>query len=267
MLHLFLIIFVFAVLLLILTISAKIGRWFGRKQLKLHPHHKLEVVAVAETSVFGLLALLIAFTFSGAYDRFENRKIHIIEEANAYDAALYNISLVAPQYQPELSEKIRQYIDLHLTAYHHLPHFKQVEKDLDQALQLEHEIWKIAVNASKNNPNESLAQVFIESINKMFDAAHTGMNLAKVHPPGIIFLLMISLAGLGSFLIGYDSAETNHKRPIHTSSYIFLTAITIYIIFNLEFPRTGFLDVQYFDQMIVDIRNHTNTAFASIFPF
>lgn len=267
MIHFLLVFLILVSLLLILVACVALGQWFGRRQLLMHPKQKLEVVKVAEASVFALLGLLIAFTFSGAYQRFENRKIHILEEANAYDAALYYTDVAGVQFQEHLRQNIYQYINLQLAAYHHFPYVHLVKHDLDQALMIEQRIWKITVAACLANPNQGMAQLLMQSISDMFETAHMGMNLCKVHPPAIIFLLMIFLAGLGAFLIGYDSTENKQKRPIHTICYIALTAVTIYIIMNLEFPRTGFIQYEYFDKIITDVRDHSNTFFSNLFPF
>ena len=111
-----------------------IGRRFGYLQLQKHTEHKLEVVNVAESAVFALLPLLVAFTFSGAYERFENRKIHILEEANVYDAAYEYIDLVPAKYQPALRADIREYLDLHLASYNDIPYLTKVDNDLDKAI-------------------------------------------------------------------------------------------------------------------------------------
>ena len=48
------------------------------------------------------------------------------------------------------------------------------------------------------------------------------------------------------------------KHPIHIISYVLLTAFTLYIIVNLEFPRVGFIRFSSFDQMLMDVREDMN---------
>src|SRR3954452_22459885 len=50
-------------------------------------------VGVVEGSVFGLLGLLMAFTFSEAANRFADRKLLIVEEVNAIGTAWKRIDL------------------------------------------------------------------------------------------------------------------------------------------------------------------------------
>jgi hypothetical protein len=53
-----------------------------------------------EAAVFGLLALLIAFTFSGAASRFDARRHLVVEEANAIGTAYLRVDLLPPAVQP-----------------------------------------------------------------------------------------------------------------------------------------------------------------------
>ncbi len=48
---------------------------------------------VIEGAMFALLGLLIAFTFSGAAERFERRRALIVEEANAIGTAYLRLDL------------------------------------------------------------------------------------------------------------------------------------------------------------------------------
>jgi hypothetical protein len=259
MLHIFVVIFVLIALLFILSFSVIIGRRYGRIQLETQEENKLEILSVAESAVFGLLGLLIAFTFSGAYDRYESRKIHIIEEANAFEAAYAIIDITPIQYRPALRENMREYLDLHMAAYNHIPYLKKVREDVEKSLVIQHKIWDTIIAATEASSVNGLNQLVIPVLLKMFDLSHAGIDMVFIHPPRAIFILLIGLAALGSFLIGYNSAENKQKRPVHIFSYVLLTTLIIYVIINLEYPRVGFIRIDSFDQMLADVRTDMDT--------
>jgi hypothetical protein len=258
MIHLFLVLIVLLILFLVLGVSVMIGRRCGRKQLETHSQHKLEVVGVAESAVFGLLGLLIAFTFSGAYDRYETKKVHIVDEANVFDSAYELVDLLPLHYQHDLRVNIRKYLDLHIASYNDIPFDALVDKDLEQAIVVQHKIWSDVVIAAKANPGDSLTQEIIPAVGKMFDTFHAGLNMTLIHPPIIIFVLLIALAALGAFLVGFSAAENQQKHSVHVWAYVLLTALIIYIIINLEYPRVGFIRINSFDQMLQDVREDMN---------
>ena len=74
-----------------------------------------------DAAVYGLLGLLIAFTFSGAAARFEARRHLIIEEANAIGTAYLRLDMLPAEAQASLKEKFRQYVDSRLKSYQKLP--------------------------------------------------------------------------------------------------------------------------------------------------
>jgi hypothetical protein len=91
-----------AILLLMET-----GRWFGVRRRRRNPEGSAGCGGV-EAAVFGLMGLLIAFTFYGAESRFETRRGMIVEEANAIGAAYHRIDLLPSNTQPQLREEFRK---------------------------------------------------------------------------------------------------------------------------------------------------------------
>ncbi len=69
-----------------------------------------------ETAVFGLLGLLLAFTFSGAASRFEDRRHVIAEEANAIGTAYLRLDLLPQSAQTEIKPLVVQYTDMRLSV-------------------------------------------------------------------------------------------------------------------------------------------------------
>jgi len=230
-----------------------LGRNLGVVQLRNQTRSKLEV---AEGAVFGLLALLIAFSFSGAYERYENRKMHLVEEADIFDKAYKYIDLIPANLQPELRKDIRQYLDMYIKAFKDIPYMDAVSLDIKQAQIVENRIWNVAVAASTESSNKALAQIYIPVFNDMFEFAHKGFYLTQIHPPRIVFILLVGIAALGAFLVGYNSAENEQQSTLHSFCYILLTALTIYVILNMEYPRVGFIRMQMFDQILIEVRNN-----------
>ena len=66
MIYFFAVFGVFILLVLVLSLSFVLGGKFGKARLAKHPDHKLEIDGIAESAVFGLLALFIAFSFSNS---------------------------------------------------------------------------------------------------------------------------------------------------------------------------------------------------------
>ena len=58
------------------------------------PDGSIAALGAIEGAVFGLMGLLIAFTFSGAASRFEARRQLILQETNAIGTAYLSLDLL-----------------------------------------------------------------------------------------------------------------------------------------------------------------------------
>src|SRR5512139_2654095 len=92
---------------------------FGRRRRQ-EEDAPSEVSGAIIGAVFALLGLLIAFTFSGAYSRFDARRQLIVQEANAIGTAYLRLDLLPVAAQAPLREKFRAYAASRAVLYEKL---------------------------------------------------------------------------------------------------------------------------------------------------
>src|SRR5581483_2380352 len=95
---------------------AEIGRQLGRYRIAKHWDDPRASFLAVEGSVFGLMALLVAFTFSSAATRYETRRELTIQEAAAIATAWRSLGLLPPSREACLRDEFRRYIDVRLAA-------------------------------------------------------------------------------------------------------------------------------------------------------
>src|SRR5205807_1526863 len=113
---------IFAVVIFIVMFASTLflllaGRRIGVRQRALDPEGAVAGFGAVEGAVFGVMGLLLAFTFSGAASRFDGRRQLIVQETNAIGTAYLRVDLLAASRQPELREDFRRYIDARLAVY------------------------------------------------------------------------------------------------------------------------------------------------------
>ena len=86
----------------------ELGRRVGRRRIASGGAEAGGFGAV-ESAIFGLMGLLIAFTFSGAASRFDGRRDLVTQEANAIGTAWLRIDLVPVDAQAKLRDLFRLY--------------------------------------------------------------------------------------------------------------------------------------------------------------
>src|SRR6186713_2960468 len=122
----------------------EIGRRIGHKKFIKDREGYEKGGGAIEGAVFGLLGLLIAFTFSGAASRFEDRRHLITEEANAIGTAYLRLDLLPAETQPKLRALFRQYAHNRATAYRNADSDERTAAALAAGAALQTEIWSLA---------------------------------------------------------------------------------------------------------------------------
>ena len=211
-------------------------------------------VGAVEGAVYGLLGLLIAFTFSGAATRFEGRRHLIVEEANAIGTAYLRLDLLPAEARSSLQEKFRQYVDSRLEIYKKLPDLEAAKAALDKSTNHQNAIWAEAVAAGQSSSSPSATMLLLPALNQMIDITTTRTVATQVHPPSTVYVLLMGLALVSALLAGFSMAESRSHNWLHTLLYAAILSLAIYVILDLEYPRMGLIRVDAADQLLMDVR-------------
>jgi hypothetical protein len=210
---------------------------------------------VIDASVFGLLGLLLAFTFSGAASRFDHRRELITKEVNAIGTAWLRIDMLPPSTQPAIRDGFRRYLDARIGAYAKLPDEAAAFRELQRAQEEQASVWAKAVAVCRTDSGAPARMLLLPSMNEMFDLAEERTMAIRVHPPGVIWIMLVVLALIGSLLAGYAMPTSKHRDWLHILAFVGTTALAIYVIIDLEYPRRGLIQVKDFDRAMVELRS------------
>lgn len=204
-----------------------------------------------EGSVIALMGLLMAFTFSGAVARFNERRQMVVEEVQAIDTAWLRIRALSPEHAPAVRNALRRYVDARLAAYAKLPDLDAVFRGLDESERAGHEMFDRALTASRGDKLENFV---LPPMNAMLDVAVERTLAMRMHQPVIIFVMLGVLAMAASLMIGMHLTTTGRQHTFHTVAYAIAIASTIYVIIDLEYPRLGLIRVNLFDKALIEQR-------------
>jgi hypothetical protein len=245
----------FGGLLLALVACSEVGRRIGLAQIARDPDGLPRGSGAAEAAVFALLGLLLAFTFSGAASRFEDRRHLITDETNAIGTAYLRIDLLPQDAQAEMRDLFRRYVDGRLETYHNAADVAATQASLAEDQALQQEIWSKAVAAStRPGVPTPTPQLLLPALNEMIDVTTTRVTATRNHPPAIVFILLVGLSLIGALLVGHGSAVNKGRNWMHTSVFALILALTIYVIVDLEFPRLGIVRIDAADQLLLELR-------------
>ena len=242
------------VLLLGMLVALEAGRRLGKQRLARDPEGARAGLGAVEGSLFGLLGLLVAFTFSGAASRFDQRRELIVQEANAVGTAWLRLDMLPQATRSKMRDLFGRYLDSRLEVYRQLPDLDAAREALAASNALQKDIWENAITACRTEEGRGVAMLVLPALNEMFDITTTRTTAAQRHPPVIIFAMLFVLSLSCSLLAGYGMASARERSWTHMIGFATITAVAVYVILDLEHPRLGFIRVDAADQPLIELR-------------
>ena len=234
---------------LLLLMAMQAGKWLGRNA----DEKSGSGAAVIEGSVFALLGLLVAFTFSGAAQRMAERRDLLVQEVNAIGTAWLRIDMVEAGIQPRLRDQFRRYVDERINYYRNVADLERRDAIAAHVGALQKEIWATSMQAARISV-PPFAASYVGAVNEMFDVASAQSVAQKVHPPiaAYVFLGFLTLVAAG--LVGLNLASSRRNTMLHQVVYAIVMTAALYIIVDFEFPRIGTIRIDQSDALLVSQR-------------
>ena len=244
------------VLFLGMLILLEIGRRLGVRRRPKESEGERGSLGTVEGAVFALFGLLMAFTFSGAASRFNEKRMLVAEEANDIETAYLRLELV-PQAQPKLQELFRRYVDSRLETYHRLPNMTAATLEMANSKRIQAEIWTDAVAATRvSGSHPAAGWLLLPALNNMIDITTTRTMALQQHPPRIIYVLLFALGLICSVLAGYRMSTGQHRSWLHILGFTVITVTVVYVMLDAEYPRAGLIRLESADQALLEVRAH-----------
>lgn len=238
-----------------ILISVRLGWWAGNRL-----HHRSEGVRTTTDdtligAILGLMGLLIAFSFSGATTRFEQRTHQIVAEANAVAAAYNSVSFLQGETQAVLQGDFRDYLTQRLALYSDMPDFALYEAKRQAIettlLAIDTETRK-AYQQAQGDFKAQIAETIhqVADMNAAYITQRQGMLF---HQPRIIWVSLFLMVLIGAFLAGYKMGLSQRKETFLTTMFALLMACAIYLIIVIEFPLLGKISLDQYNQEFENI--------------
>jgi hypothetical protein len=206
------------------------------------------------TALYALLGFILAFTYNMSESRFEKRKAHIVEEANAIGTALLRCDLYEDSTRLELRKNFYQYIQARIHFYEAGRDINELNKAIENTDKLAAKIWGTATAHAKKYPgNYIVANQSIPSINEMIDMVTTrNAGLQSTVPP-IIVIMLLMLCILISLFTGYHFASYKTDWLV-VAGFIITICLVVYITLDLDRPRRGLINMDTAQQHIFNLK-------------
>jgi hypothetical protein len=232
----------------------EVGYRLGRRRAVAGTRGDETGVSVVDGAVFGLLGLLLAFTFSGAASRFDIRRGLAVEEANDIGTAWLRLDLLPAEDRLALRDLFRTYVDRRIAVYEKMPDLAAARAELAEANDLQGRIWSRASEACRRAETRDAALVLLPALNAMIDVTTTRTQAALHHMPAPVFGAVFLVALLASVLVGHGMSAAGQRNVLHAVFFAAAVTLTFYVILDFEYPRLGLIRLDFSDRVLIELR-------------
>jgi len=209
-------------------------------------------VGTIEGGIFGLLGLLLGFSFVMAVSRFEKRKDLVLEESNAIGTAFLRTQLLSEPQRTETAKLFRRYIDVRLAFHEAGADQEKLHAANAQTERLQDQLWAQAVAAAGTDRRAVTTGLFLQAVNDVIDLHAKRLTAVRDHVPESIILLLIGVGVIAMLVMGQGCGLAGNRHFLVASAVALLTASVLVLIVDLDRPLRGLIQVG--QQSMIDLK-------------
>lgn len=230
--------------LAILSFAMMLGSWgLGRAfQTRLGRHPNKDDVpdeGYILSGILGLLALLIAFTFGLALDRYETRRELVVTEANALGTAWLRTSLL--DNPAALRAALKDYTKARVAFS--LASADDITAANAAANAKQAKVWGAAMASLGDQRSSPLAPTVLSPINEAIDTAATRAAALDARLPASVAVILMLYALISAGMLGYVVAKGGRKQRATSVLLFMMVTLSFILIEDLDRARDGAISV------------------------
>jgi hypothetical protein len=231
---------VFALSLVVLLAATAIGHGLGVRAARRNSENS---AATLEGAILGLLALLIAFTFSMSLSHFEARRDAVLQEANAIGTTVLRARLLPAPYATESLQLLREYLQIRLDLTRYSPTYGEAASAIAQSNAIQEKLWQQVTALAATNTGMVPTGLYIVTLNEMIDDQEKRLTAIRNRIPAVVIWSLYGVAIIAVGFTGYGMGleKQRYRLPVYIVSI--LLAAVLLLIQDLDRPGAGFIRV------------------------
>lgn len=222
----------------LLWLAMEGGFRFGLWRKQRFPDEREQLAGGIVASILGLVALVLGFTFSLAAQRFDARRLGVLDEANAIGTTWLRTRFLPEPQQSASAKMLREYVDVRLSA----AQAGHTAKALARSNELHMLLWNQAVAARQSSDSISTG-LYIQSLNQVIDLHATRLLAARSRIPLVLWIALYFLAALAMAAVGYQAGLASARRTPAAAALVITFTCVLFLIADLDRGQEGLLRV------------------------
>jgi hypothetical protein len=228
----------------------------GRRGHADTPDAGREVFVAIKVAMLGLLALLLAFAFGMAADRYAARQRLVTDEANVLHRVMLYGSLLPESDHAYFQNTLREFVNARLAFFDARQNLAGVEEAIDRTEKLHGDLWEIAKKEVARDPHAQGIAGMVQSLNDEWSLHRQRVHAFEDRVPEGVTLLLFGGAVLALAAVGFASGIGNHRGTVGKYLLVALIGATIFIVLDLDRSRSGIFKIS--QEPIIQLKNLLN---------
>ena len=201
-----------------------------------------ENLSLVLSATLTLLGLIIAFTFSMAVGRYDQRKNLEEEEANAIGTEYVRADLLPAEDAARVRALLKDYLGQRVLFY--TTRDRERVRQIDaRTAQLQKELWSAVVHGVQATPQLPPVTLAAAGMNDVLNSQGYAQAAWWNRIPPAAWVLMLVIAVMGHLLVGYGVQNFTDERAFLLVLPLVMS-IAFFLIADIDAPRSGVIRVQ-----------------------
>lgn len=225
-----------AIALLVFEGGYRGGHWWQRRS----PGEIKGPTGMIVSSLLALMGFLLAISMGMSADRFDTRRGLVLAEANSIGTTYLRAGYLQQPAASDIQSLLREYVPLRIPG----SSGEDIQAALDRSIELHAQLWSIAEELARANPESDVLTLFIESLNETIDMHLTRVTAgfyARIPETVLLLLLLGSMLTLG--MVGYNAGLTKRRSPLTAVVLIIVLGSVITLIVDIDRSQDGLVTV------------------------
>jgi hypothetical protein len=197
---------------------------------------------LGHTAMFGLIALILAFSYSRAADRFEARGGLVVREANAIRNAYLGASFLPAAEVARFRDSLIGYAKGCLDVYASV-HDPNLERRAIESSDVHlGQLWTIASGDARRKTRNSTFDL-TRAVIDIDDVGEEQTAAFNSHVPSVIIGLVALATLSAAFLFGLCLGRVNFPNAVLATIFCLLFSATFFTVLDLDQPQGGFIGI------------------------
>lgn len=228
----------------LMLVASGIGFFAGRRH---HPSSDIRRAhfGAVQASLLGLLALLLGFSLNMADQRFEGRRVSMLEDTTTLAEMNFRTEFLPEPNRTEFKCLLSEYLGIQITAMSErdtmsIEKFETLGKSAENVYQ---QMLRRVREEINQEPLPNGFSEFAENLSDALSIHRRWIAAMETSVPVTILVLLLSTSVIAAGVVGFSGGLGAHRGRLQHILFACFVSGIIYVIHDLDTPHTGFSQV------------------------